>query len=140
MASQARVSSSLTWRSARIARRRPAHPVLGPLQRLAPTVFGVTLLAANHLPNWWDLAAIVAFSLVIYYWATRSTCPVRHKRFWNERGGCPPRPRSPSRGPAWRLAPIQARKPAPMDGPSSRITCGQPVGGDVSVNWPSSGR
>jgi hypothetical protein len=41
-------------------------------------VFGVTLLAANHPPNWWDLAAIGAFSLVIYYWATRSTLP--HQR------------------------------------------------------------
>ena len=35
----------------------------------------MTLLATNHLPNWWDLAAIAAFSLVIYHWATRSTLP-----------------------------------------------------------------
>ena len=30
------------------------------------------------LPNWWDLAAIAAFSLAIYYWAVHSTLP--HQR------------------------------------------------------------
>jgi hypothetical protein len=32
-------------------------------------------MATNHLPNWWDLAAIAAFSLVIYNWAVHSTLP-----------------------------------------------------------------
>ena len=35
----------------------------------------MTLMATNHLPNWWDLAAIAAFSLVIYNWAVHSTLP-----------------------------------------------------------------
>jgi amino acid transporter len=48
---------------------------LGRYNGSPPTVFGVTLLATNHLPNWWDLAAIAAFSLVIYYWAVHSTLP-----------------------------------------------------------------
>ena len=42
------------------------------------TVFWLEVLialATNHLPNWWDLAAIAAFSLVIYYWAVHSTLP-----------------------------------------------------------------
>jgi amino acid transporter len=51
---------------------------LGRYNGSPPTVFGVTLLATNHLPNWWDLAAIAAFSLVIYYWAVHSTLP--HQR------------------------------------------------------------
>ena len=38
-------------------------------------MFGVILLATDHLPNWWDLAVIAAFSLVIYYWAVHSTLP-----------------------------------------------------------------
>jgi hypothetical protein len=40
-------------------------------------VFGVALLATSHLPNWQDLAAIAAFSPVIY-WAVHSTLP--HQR------------------------------------------------------------
>jgi hypothetical protein len=36
------------------------------------------MAARQYLPNWWDLAAIAAFSLVIYYWAVRSTLP--HQR------------------------------------------------------------
>jgi hypothetical protein len=51
---------------------------LGRYNGSPPTVFGVTLLATNHLPNWWDLAAIAAFSLAIYYWAVHSTLP--HQR------------------------------------------------------------
>ena len=38
----------------------------------------MTLVATNHLPNGWDLAAIAGFSLVIYYWAVHSTLP--HQR------------------------------------------------------------
>ena len=41
-------------------------------------MFGVTLLATNRLPDWWDLAAIAVFSLAIYYWAVHSTLP--HQR------------------------------------------------------------
>ena len=51
---------------------------LGRYNGSPPTVFGVTLLATNRLPNWWDLAVIAAFSLVIYYWAVHSTLP--HQR------------------------------------------------------------
>ena len=51
---------------------------LGRYNGSPPTVFGVTMLATNHLPNWWDLAAIAGFSLVIYYWAVQSTLP--HQR------------------------------------------------------------
>ena len=51
---------------------------LGRYNGSPPRVFGVTLLATNHLPNWWDLAAIAAFGLVIYYWAVYSTLP--HQR------------------------------------------------------------
>jgi hypothetical protein len=36
-------------------------------------VFGVTLLATKHLPNWLDLGVLAAFSLAIYYWAVFST-------------------------------------------------------------------
>jgi hypothetical protein len=36
------------------------------------------MVARQILPNWWDLAAIDAFSLVIYYWAVHSTLP--HER------------------------------------------------------------
>jgi hypothetical protein len=36
------------------------------------------MVARQILPNWWDLAAIGAFSLVIYYWAVHSTLP--HER------------------------------------------------------------
>jgi amino acid transporter len=46
---------------------------LGRYNGSPPTVFGVTLLATKHLPNWWDLLVSAAFSLVIYYWAVHST-------------------------------------------------------------------
>jgi len=36
------------------------------------------MAARQILPNWWDLAAIAAFSLAIYYWAVHSTLP--HQR------------------------------------------------------------
>jgi amino acid transporter len=55
---------------------------LGRYNGSPPTVFGVTLMATNHLPNWWDLAVIAAFSLVIYYWAVHSTLP--HERIHAE--------------------------------------------------------
>ena len=60
-------------------RYAPAHlSWLGRYNGSPPTVSGVTLLATSHLPNWQDLAAIAAFSLVIYYWAVHSTLP--HQR------------------------------------------------------------
>jgi len=51
---------------------------LGRYNGSPPTVFGITMAARLILPNWWDLAAIAAFSLVIYYWAVHSTLP--HQR------------------------------------------------------------
>ncbi len=46
---------------------------LGRYDGVPPKVFGVTLLATKHIPNWWDLAIVAAFSLVIFYWAVHST-------------------------------------------------------------------
>lgn len=46
---------------------------LGRYDGSPPTVFGVTLLATKHLPNWVDLGVLAAFSLAIYYWAVAST-------------------------------------------------------------------
>jgi amino acid transporter len=46
---------------------------LGRYDGSPPTVFGVTLLATKHLPNWWDLVVLAAFSLAIFYWAVNST-------------------------------------------------------------------
>jgi amino acid transporter len=48
---------------------------LGRYDGSPPTVFGVTLLATKHLPNWWDLLVLAAFSLAIFYWAEHSTLP-----------------------------------------------------------------
>jgi hypothetical protein len=63
---------------------------LGRYNGSPPTVLGVTLLATSHLPNWQDLAAIAAFSLVIHYWAVHSTLPTsasaRTWRTWRHRG------------------------------------------------------
>src|SRR5580692_5348340 len=46
---------------------------LGRYDGSPPTVFGVTLKATQHLPNWWDLVIFAGFSLAIYYWAVSST-------------------------------------------------------------------
>lgn len=46
---------------------------LGQYDGSPPTVFGVTLLATKHIPNWWDLLVMAAWSLAIYYWAVYST-------------------------------------------------------------------
>ena len=46
---------------------------LGRYDGSPPTVFGVTLLATKHLPNWWDLGIVAVFGLAIYYWAVQST-------------------------------------------------------------------
>jgi amino acid transporter len=46
---------------------------LGRYDGVPPTVFGVTLLATKHFPNWVDLGVLAAFSLAIYYWAVFST-------------------------------------------------------------------
>jgi len=35
-------------------------------------VFGLTLVASQRIGNWWDLLAVAAMSLVIYYWATNT--------------------------------------------------------------------
>ena len=51
---------------------------LGRYNGSPPTVFGVTLLATKHLPNWWDLLVLAAFSLGIYYWAVHSTMSHQH--------------------------------------------------------------
>jgi hypothetical protein len=51
---------------------------LGRYNGTPPTVFGISMVARQVLPNWWDLAAVGAFSLVIYYWAVHSTLP--HQR------------------------------------------------------------
>jgi amino acid transporter len=55
---------------------------LGRYNGSPPTVFGITMAARQILPNWWDLAAVAAFSLVIYYWAVHSTLP--HQRITTE--------------------------------------------------------
>jgi amino acid transporter len=36
------------------------------------TVFSVTLVASKRLGEWWDLLAVAAMSLAVYYWATNS--------------------------------------------------------------------
>ena len=48
---------------------------LGRYDGVPPTVFGVTLLATKHLPNWVDLGVLAVFSLAIYYWAVAVTMP-----------------------------------------------------------------
>jgi amino acid transporter len=48
---------------------------LGQYNPTTPTVFGITLLATHHLHQWWDLGALAAFSLAIYYWAVSSGMP-----------------------------------------------------------------
>jgi amino acid transporter len=49
---------------------------LGQYDPSTTTIFGVTLLATHHIAQWWDLAAITAFSLLIYYWAVKSGLPL----------------------------------------------------------------
>ncbi len=39
-------------------------------------VFGVTLVATHRIGNWWDLLAVAAMSLIIYYWARATAMPV----------------------------------------------------------------
>jgi amino acid transporter len=46
---------------------------LGRYDGSPPTVFGVTLTATKHIPNWADIGVVAAWSLVIYYWAVNST-------------------------------------------------------------------
>ena len=48
---------------------------LGVYDGSPPTVFGVTLLATHHLKQWWDILALAAGSLAIYYWAANSGMP-----------------------------------------------------------------
>jgi len=45
---------------------------LGTYDGSPPTVFGITLLATNHLKQWWDVLVLSAASLAIYYWAANS--------------------------------------------------------------------
>jgi amino acid transporter len=45
---------------------------LGNYDGSPPTVFGVTLLATHHLHQWWDILAVAAMSLAVYYWAVSS--------------------------------------------------------------------
>jgi amino acid transporter len=49
---------------------------LGQYDASTPTIFGLTLLATHHIAQWWDLAVITAFSLLIYYWAVNSGLPL----------------------------------------------------------------
>jgi amino acid transporter len=45
---------------------------LGRYDGSPPTVFGLTLVATHRLGEWWDLLAVAAMSLGIYYWATNT--------------------------------------------------------------------
>src|SRR5262249_33574304 len=45
---------------------------LGNYDRSPPTVFGLTLLATHRLHQWWDILAVAALALAVYYWATFS--------------------------------------------------------------------
>ena len=45
---------------------------LGRYDGSPPKVFGLTLVATHRIGNWWDLLAVAAMSLVIYYWATNT--------------------------------------------------------------------
>jgi amino acid transporter len=46
---------------------------VGRYDAATPKIFGLTLLATKKVPNWWDLALMAGFSLVIFYWAVAST-------------------------------------------------------------------
>ena len=45
---------------------------LGQYDGSPPTVFSLTLLATHRIGQWWDLLALAAASLAIYYWAVNS--------------------------------------------------------------------
>ncbi len=45
---------------------------LGRYNGSPPTVFGLTLVSTNRLGEWWDLLAVAAMSLAVYYWATNT--------------------------------------------------------------------
>ena len=45
---------------------------LGNYDGSPPTVFGLTLLATHRLHQWWDILAVAALALAVYYWATFS--------------------------------------------------------------------
>lgn len=45
---------------------------LGNYDGSPPTVFGLTLLATHRLHQWWDILAVAALALAVYYWATYS--------------------------------------------------------------------
>ena len=68
-----------TWsRSAALSRLNPPSLQAISVSRRVGQSARSRAPTTNHLPNWWDLAAIAAFSLVIYYWAVHSTLP--HQR------------------------------------------------------------
>jgi amino acid transporter len=46
-----------------------AISALGQYDGVPPKVFGLTLLARHDIPQWWDLAVIAVWSLIIYYWS-----------------------------------------------------------------------
>jgi amino acid transporter len=45
---------------------------LGNYDGSPPTVFDLTLLATHRLHQWWDILAVAALALAVYYWATFS--------------------------------------------------------------------
>jgi len=45
---------------------------LGRYNGSPPPVFGLTLVSTNRLGEWWDLLAVAAMSLGVYYWATNT--------------------------------------------------------------------
>jgi len=66
--------------------RTDAIPMLRSALWLGPWLFGMTIIAEigrytsekngvsahTHLSNWWDLVVVIAFNLVIFYWAVNS--------------------------------------------------------------------
>jgi hypothetical protein len=68
------------------ARKLPNAPALNwrAAQWLPPYLIGMGVIswqggfgtgAQRHIPLWWDIALISAFSLMIYYWARRVALP-----------------------------------------------------------------
>jgi amino acid transporter len=45
---------------------------LGNYDGSPPTVFGLTLLATHRLHQWWDILAVTALALAVFYWAAFS--------------------------------------------------------------------